>query len=444
MSGLSSMPGDGGATDKDGKVILSLEVLIEGASGVVGTLESVAAAGGRRLRFQYEPEYRGPALSASLPRRKQVYGDAESRVFFDNLLPEGATRAISDANGRPFDQDDVVGLLSILGGECPGAVMVLPPGAPAPKVPGDLQRDYEAISDDEVERILARVAAGQPPEDSDRASLPGVQAKVAVAYDERSDTFLRAVTPGVPTTHLIKVGPERDPRFAGVVANEALCMHIARSVGFAVAAFARVTFGSVDALVVTRYDRPVSPRGLVVRLHQEDAAQALGLDRTQKYEDKAAAAGKAAGLVRLLGDFAKLTEVPSDTRATLRRAVFLNWLLGNNDAHMKNFSLLHPQRGGKPVLAPLYDIVSVEALPGEWRSMAMKMNGRTFAAAVTAADIRWLASLEPDGRTASGTAARARLDEFFRIANSVPGVITAAVHAELVSEEEAQPVRKLV
>jgi len=92
----------------------------------------------------------------------------------------------------------------------------------------------------------------------------------------------------------------------------------------------------------------------------------------------------------------------------------------------------------------LYDVVSVEALPGESRSMAMKINGRTVAAAVTAADIRWLAGLEPDGRTASGTAARARLDEFYRIADSVPGAIAAAVHAELVSEEEAEPVRKLV
>jgi len=80
----------------------------------------------------------------------------------------------------------------------------------------------------------------------------------------------------VPTTHLIKVGPERDPRFAGVVANEALCMHIVRSAGFEVAAFARVAFGAVDALVVTRYDGPVSPRGLVVRLHQEDAARRSG------------------------------------------------------------------------------------------------------------------------------------------------------------------------
>ncbi len=115
--------------------------------------------------------------------------------------------------------------------------MVLPRGTPPPKIPGDLGRDYEKLPDEEVERILGRLAAGQPAEDSDRASLPGVQAKLALAYDARADCFLRAVTPGVPTTHLIKVGPVRDPRFSGVVANEALCMHIARTAGFSVILF---------------------------------------------------------------------------------------------------------------------------------------------------------------------------------------------------------------
>jgi len=429
----------------DEAIVHTLTVQLEGMDQPVGMLHGLIGRGGHRIRFTYIPGYRGPALSCSLKPRDEPYGDREARTYFDNLLPEGAARRdVVDGSGRPFDEDDVAGLLSVIGGECPGAVMVVPPGAPSPKVPGDLRSDYDLLTDHELAETLRGLAAGLAPDDLVRASLPGVQPKLAVAYDADSDTFMRPRIYGVPTTHLLKVAPAREPRFAGVIGNEMLCMRIAARLGLPVAEMQRLTFDDVEALAVRRYDRTIAADKIVRRLHQEDAAQALGLDRTLKYENKARAAGRAAGLAELLGPFSGFTIAPAETRDVLRRAVFANWLLGNNDAHMKNFSLLHSADGGQPTLAPLYDIVSVEALPGRWTEMAMRMHGTEVAAAVRRPDIEWLAAYDGGDRRPPGTVLRRRLGAFRDMAAAVLPGIADVVQAEDASEDEAAPIESVV
>lgn len=251
-----------------------------------------------------------------------AYGHAETRTFFDNLLPEGGARLSAvDGHGRQFDNNDnIAGLLSVLGGECPGAVMVVPEDAPPPKFPGDLSRDYGPLTDGEVERMLMDVSAGRMPGELERSSLPGVQAKLALARLDGDGRFLRPAMKGVPTTHLLKVAPRGDPKFHGTVANETLCMRVAETAGLPVADARRISFDRLDALLVRRYDRVVSADGLVTRLHQEDAAQALGLDRTLKYEAKARQANRGAGLADLIGPFAALTAVP-EIRGAIGAAV---------------------------------------------------------------------------------------------------------------------------
>ena len=425
-----------------------LVVRIEGVVSPVGVLEDDLNGDGYRVRFTYAAGYDGPALSASLPPRARPYENAEAQVFFDNLLPEGAQRLSVTPDGsqgaRPFDEADVAGLLSVLGGECPGAVMITPEGAPPPKVPGEMPQDYAPLTDQEVERMLRDAASGRNPEQGDRASLPGVQRKVALSYVEAGDFFLRASTPGVPSTHFLKVAPANDPRFLGCIANEVLCMRVAAMVGLPVADVRRISFDDIDALLVRRYDRVVAD-GMVRRLHQEDAAQALGLGRRLKYEKEAMRASRSAGLTDLMGPFAALTRRPAETRDILRRAVFLNWLFGNNDAHMKNFSLLHPAQGSRPRLAPLYDIVSVEALPGGWTDMAMRIKNTEKGVAVNGDGVKWLAALDaPSQRQPSPGAVRQRLSTFRDMAASVLGAIEAAVSDDDINEQEAEPVRKVV
>lgn len=426
-----------------------LVVRIEGVATPVGILEDDPMISGHGIKFTYAAKYRGPSLSAFMPPRAAPYGNAEARVYFDNLLPEGAQRMTVVPEGqdgeRPFDEDDVVGLLSVLGGECPGAVMVTLQGEPPPKVPGVLPDDYAPLTDAEVEHMLRDAAHGRLPAQGDRVSLPGVQRKVALSTVDDGETFLRTAAKGVPSTHFLKVDPSNDPRFVGGVVSELICMRVAEAVGLPVADVSMFSLDSLNALLVRRYDREVSRDGTVRRLHQEDAAQALGLDRKLKYEKEARKASKDAGIFVLMGRFAALTAAPGDTRDIIRRAVLLNWIIGNNDAHLKNFSLLYPAGGGTPKLAPLYDVVSVESLPGGWKEMAMSINGVRMAPAVGASEIEWLAAQDgPTLRSPPAAVLRRRLSGFRRIAETVPAAIEQIIADNGVSWEEAAPLRNLI
>ncbi|HXQ00935.1 MAG TPA: HipA domain-containing protein, partial [Solirubrobacteraceae bacterium] len=151
---------------------------------------------------------------------------------------------------------------------------------------------------------------------------------------------------GTPSTHILK--PEmRD--YPQTVENEAFCMRIAKNLGMDVADVETITIGGRRLIVVSRYDRVVAPNGDVGRVHQEDFCQATGRLPAQKYEeDGGPSLRKLAGV---------LSEADPDSLESLLRAVTLNVVIGNGDAHAKNFSLLH-DRGGALHLAPLYDLLS--------------------------------------------------------------------------------------
>jgi len=110
-----------------------------------------------------------------------------------------------------------------------------------------------------------------------------------------------------------------------------------------------ITIGGRRLIVVSRYDRVVTPAGEVERVHQEDFCQATGMLPTQKYEEDGGPS------LRKVADI--LSEADPDSLPALLRAVTLNVVIGNGDAHAKNFSLLH-DRGGALRLAPLYDLLS--------------------------------------------------------------------------------------
>ncbi|MBY0331762.1 MAG: HipA domain-containing protein [Acetobacteraceae bacterium] len=421
-----------------------LDVRLDGQDAPVGTLEGLAGPGGYPIRFAYAPDYVGPPLSAALRPRAAPYGNREARVFFDNLLPEGPQRlgVVPPGGGRPVAEDDVAALLEVLGAECPGAVSVLPVGAPPAKAAGDLDADYEHLGRAEIGALLAAAARGESPDRTLRFSLAGVQRKLALAVDPRDGAFLRPRRPGVPTTHLLKVEAAGDATLRGIVRNEALCLCLAAALGLPAARARSDAIGGVPVLLVERFDRAVEGR-TVRRLHQEDAAQALGLDRSEKYEDEARRRGRDAGFEALAGAFAALTASPAETRDVLRRAAFLNWLLGNTDAHMKNFALLHPGGGGRPALAPLYDLVSVLALTDRYPHMAMAIAGAVDGDEVGRGGIEWLAELGGPPRIARA-ALRRRLEAFRTTAASALPTIDRLVEAGEFGRTEVKSVRDVV
>jgi serine/threonine-protein kinase HipA len=217
----------------------ALAVWLDGAPGPIGTLISQgsgSANGGSLLHFAYDPTYlRHPQavpVSASLPLRADVFPDAEARVFFDNLLPEGERRR-NVALANRLDPADMAGLLEVLGRECPGAVSVLPRDAPPVKAPGRLDTDYETLTPASLDALVADAAVGRPAGTRARFSLAGVQEKLALARDPASGTFLLPRA-SAPTTWLLKVEPRRGT-YRGIVANEALCLSVLRRLGLPVA-----------------------------------------------------------------------------------------------------------------------------------------------------------------------------------------------------------------
>jgi serine/threonine-protein kinase HipA len=127
-------------------------------------------------------------------------------------------------------------------------------------------------------------------------------------------------------------------------------MRLARHLRLPVAAIDTITINGRKAIIVERYDRVVHPDRSVERIHQEDFCQALGIPPDKKYEQDGGPS---------LSRIAVITQgvAGSASLETLLRAVTLNVLIGNGDAHAKNFSLLHNPSGALS-LAPLYDLLS--------------------------------------------------------------------------------------
>ena len=152
--------------------------------------------------------------------------------------------------------------------------------------------------------------------------------------------------------------------------NEHLCLEAARGLGIEAARSAVTSFGSERAIVVERYDRRWVD-GELVRVHQEDMCQALGLHPQRKYQsDGGPGPNDVAEVLR--------RERPASAHDNLFRfavALAFNWMIVGTDAHAKNYSLVLV--GNSASLAPLYDLGSGLLLGAHVRKLrlAMKIGG---------------------------------------------------------------------
>ena len=310
-----------------------------------------------------------PLISVSLPVREARYERAAVLPYFDGVLPEGATRDRLAARLR-LDPADVFGLLREIGRDCAGALSVIPAG------------ERDRANDDEVlwldARELARRVAdlrdhplGDDPAAGIRISLAGVQDKMAVVARKNKIGLPRGLT---PSTHILKPASieRRGARgeklaYPALVANEAFCLELARAAGLTTPGVEIVRIAGDPALLVERYDR-LSENGRLARVHQEDFCQALSVPSRLKYEQQGGPGVK--DFIALIDRWS--TDVVTDRDELIDRVAF-NYLIGNADAHAKNFSLLH-RRGGIR-LAPAYDLVSTAVYPHLDPRMATSVNG---------------------------------------------------------------------
>lgn len=320
-----------------------------------------------QMLFNYAESWLGNPkavpLSHSLPLRKEQFKRKECRGFFAGILPEEGKREMV-ARNLGISKNNDFAMLEQIGGECAGAVTFIPDGESSP------QHDfkYRALSDNELLKIL-ELLPRQPlmaGEDGVRLSLAGAQDKIAVHV---TGDKISIPLGGAPSTHILKPAIER---FEGLVFNEAFCMKLAACVGLPVARTEIRKGDSIDYLLVERYDRRIDKDGNIQRLHQEDFCQALGIASENKYQTE--------GGPSLKDCFALLREASSRPVVDLVHlldAVIFNLLIGNHDAHGKNFSLLY--QGIDARLTPLYDLVSTVYYPELAKKMAMKIGKEAFS-----------------------------------------------------------------
>lgn len=341
----------------------------------------------RGARFQYSQELcderpGSPVLSLSLPVKRKPFGEAKTRNWFEGLLPEGERRErICGSLG--LSAYDWFGLLGEIGWECAGAVQVVPPkgmqgyaGSYVPVGPRELARRLNnGVSWREIES-----------QGSYRMSLGGFQDKLCVYMPTLLDGESRALPDDVcltlgsaPSTHILKPEPQR---YAGLAESEAWAMTAARYA----ARCARVAMLDLDdgpsTLVVERYDRRMLLDGAVVRLHQEDACQALGLPIANKYANENMPKGDDPTYKNIAGLIDGYAVDAKEEKRELLRQMTVNMALGNWDAHAKNISILY-SKPASPVVAPLYDVVPISEIEPRTNLLSMRVNGSLDPASIS-------------------------------------------------------------
>lgn len=319
------------------------------------------------LAFAYDAGWladdRCPAISLSLPKQGAPFGRARTRPFFAGLLPEeGPRQAVARILGVSREND--FRLLEGLGGDVAGALSLWPEGE-FPAVHDD-DAPVQPLPEKELERILQDLPrrplmAG---EGGVRLSLAGAQPKLPVVL---ADGQVALPGAGQPTTHILKPAPKEYPTFPE---NEVFCMRLAAALGLDVAHAEPLRAGDQTCLLVQRYDRARESDGRLRRLHQEDFCQALGVTPEHKY-----ASERGPDFRRSFDLLRQAIRPPAPAVLALLDAALFNLIIGNADAHGKNFSLLHTDEGLR--LAPLYDLLCTTFYPEVHGNMAMRMGGRS-------------------------------------------------------------------
>ena len=332
------------------------------------------------LQFSYDQAWlKKPGatiLSRSLPLQDQVFPGNKARPFFAGLLPEEQPRKTIAKILGISDTNDFA-MLARIGGECAGAVSLLPEGG-VPTDPKDTR--HRELTKSELIQIIDELPSRplMAGEEGLRLSLAGAQDKLPIILHNNKIGLPLA---GSPSTQILKPEPSN---FPGLATNEVVSMILARTVGLNTPKVEYRLIGNKPCILIQRYDRVTAENGITTRIHQEDFCQALGLPPERKYQ--AEGGPTLSDCISLLQNWS--TTPVLDIPHFINGQIF-NVLIGNTDAHGKNFSLLYS--GGKQMLAPYYDLVSTLAWPNLSRNLAMKIGGCKSVNAFTIGDWKKMA-----------------------------------------------------
>ena len=302
-----------------------------------GTFEETRSGG---TRFTYDPGWR-QTIACCLPVTQREHEWAQGvHPFFQHLGPEGWLRQQQAHVAHIQDQDDF-GLLLRFGGDCIGAVSFRRP---------------DGQGDGEQEPITEATA-------NPGRTVSGIQRKLLVVKTDKG--FAPAAETGA-APYIAKFNSER---IDTLVRNESLSLRYSAALlgEGEVNAFTIGSVSKIDetGLIVTRFDRTTDGK----KLRLEDFAQILlkprGADFGGKYN--AAYEDVAEGIK-------KYSVRPEIDLLKFFRRLLVFVLVGNCDAHLKNFSLLETDAGLR--LSPAYDILNTALYDGFDQSIALSIDGK--------------------------------------------------------------------
>ncbi len=315
----------------------------------------------RLFSFQYSKKWLTShdafQISISLPMQEDIFLHDKVKSFFSNLLPESAVRKLIAKQLGISDKNDFM-LLKRIGGECAGAITILPESE-IPESPD--QYTYRSLSDkqfvDLIKHIPSRpLLAGQK---GIRISLAGAQEKLALFY---KDPAFYIPTNGAPSNFILKPGMAH---FQSSIENECFCMMLANAIDLNVPPVIIAQKETQKVLLIKRYDR-ILDNDVPMRLHQEDFCQAMGLSHELKYQ-----ADGGPGLKACFDLVRAYSVNPIKDFQQLMQWVFFNYLIGNMDGHAKNLSFIYQAKQIR--LAPFYDMMCTDIYEDLSQKLAMKI-----------------------------------------------------------------------
>jgi serine/threonine-protein kinase HipA len=320
-----------------------------------------------KLRFEYDAGYssnpRAVPLSNSMPLTQRIHNDPVVRNFLWGLFPDNEyvirewARELQVTAAHPYD------LAVSIGHDFAGAIYF---GNPL-----ETESGLRPLGKRELIKLLDELAKNPARTRVDisqgRFSLAGAQSKTALRKVGKKWYLPMGLE---PTTHIFKPMLKTHPD--DYAYNEHYCHKLAARLGIKVAQSQVEMIGEHTVFISVRYDRFALPDGKLIRLHQEDICQALGIHPSGKYESDGGP-----GITAIM----QLLLSAKDARIARERfmdAILFNYLIMGTDAHAKNYSLIYG-RDGDFTLAPLYDLSSYLPYVAQRKDMRLAMRiGRDY------------------------------------------------------------------
>lgn len=309
--------------------------------------------------FQYDKKAKHQ-LSLALPIREELYLNKDCKGFFNGLLPESEHVRVAIGKKYGINPKNDFSLLKAIGYDCAGAVAFFE------NKPENLKEYYKIkgniLSNDELEQYIKNLPKKPLALGSDkRLSLAGAQDKTAVVLINNK---IAIPDDNIPSTHILK------PAINGykeTIENEYLCLKVAEKLGIQIPNIQIGNANNTKYFLIERYDRTIK-NNQIKRIHQEDFCQASNIPSAYKYQSEGGVDFK-----RCIEILKKTTKPAVSIKKFVELMIF-NYLISNNDAHGKNFSILHYDNDNI-LFAPAYDLLCTSVYPELSSKMAMKIGG---------------------------------------------------------------------